>query len=451
MKLDLLIKNGTVVTAHGRYCGNIGVVDGKVAQILAHGDEPEATKVVDAAGKFIIPGGIDAHVHFEDPGRPDREDFAHGTAACAVGGITTPVIMPTNDPLILSVEALQTNLASWKDNAYVDYAVHGGLDANSLKDVRRLWEETGVVSIKVFMCYSSPNMGFVNDQTLFEAMEIMAEIGGRLIIHAENDDILKLYERRIHEAGRTDYMSFNESRPAFGEVEAVRRAIFFAKQTGCPITIPHVSTAQSLREIKEAKDQGYEVWAESCPQYFTWVAEDTAKYGAFLKFSPVMHEEDNRLEMWKLLERGYVDTIGSDHSPYDIKEKEAGKDNIWLAPNGVPGIENELACFLTAVNEGKIELEDVVRMTSYNPAKIYSLENKGKIEIGYDADIVLVDMDLEKVYSVEDTQALCQWSPYFGRTYKGWPVMTICRGNVVAENGKILGEPTFGKLISRVK
>lgn len=449
--LDKLLINGIIVTKDGRFEGSVGVADGKIACILAPGEMLEAREVIDLGGKFLIPGAIDAHVHFEDPGHTDREDMLHGTAACAVGGISTVVIMPTNDPLVFTLDAYHKNLEAYKDRAYVDYGIHGGLDASSMPYARELWRESGVTSIKVFMCYASANMGFVNDQTLYETLEIARDEGAIVIIHCENDEIIKLNEKRMKEAGRTDRLSFNHSRPGFGEVEAIRRALYFAKLLGVRVMIPHVSTAEGLLEIRKAKEDGVQVWAESCPQYFTFTTDDFEEQGPFLKFTPVMHEQDNQDRMWELLGKGYVDSIGSDHSPFTTEEKNVGLEDIWKAPNGIPGLEAELPVFLNGVNQGRLTLEDVVRMTSYNPAQIYRLPNKGQITVGYDADLTVLDMDLEKEFTKEVLASKCVWSPYMGRRFKGWPVMTFVRGEMVAKDGKVTGSPLHGRHICRKK
>ena len=294
-------------------------------------------------------------------------------------------------------------------------------------------------------------MGFVKDNTLYEGLEIIGKHNGLMIIHAENDEIIKLHEKRVHEANRIDPLSFNESRPGFGEVEALRRALLFVKVTGGSAIFPHISTAEGLLEIKKAKDEGLNVYAEACPQYFTFTTDDLAKQGPYLKFSPTMHDADNMEKLWKYLALGYFDTLGSDHSPYVTEEKEAGAENIWLSPNGIPGLEVLLAVMLNGINNGKVPFERVVQMTSYNPAKIYGLPNKGAIEVGYDADLVVVDMDLEKEFSRADLKSKCQWSPYFGISLKGWPVMTMVRGTVVAKDGELMVEPGYGKYVARPK
>ncbi len=449
--LDTLLINGTIVTPDGRYQGNIGITGDQISHIIAPGITPEAKQTVDLSGKFVLPGAIDAHTHIEDPGHTEREDFPHATAAGAVGGITAIGIMPTNDPLIMTKDAYATNAACYIGNGHIDYFIHGGLDGNTFPHARELWKDTGITAIKVFMCFSSPNMGFVDDEILYKTLEMAGEEDALVIAHCENDGIIKLNQKRMEAAGRTDRQSFNQSRPGFGEVEAINRALLFAKETGTRMLIPHVSTADGLLEVRRWRDKGVEVYAESCPQYFTFTNEDFEKQGPYLKFTPVMRDQANQDRMWELIGQDYVDTIGSDHSPYPPEEKEVGRDNIWKALNGIPGLEVELAVFLNAVNAGKLTLEQVVRMTSHNCAHVYRLPRKGAIRVGNDADITVVDMNLEKPYTTADIRSKCTWSPYLGRTFKGWPVMTFVRGNMVAKDGNVVGEKGYGKLVDRAK
>ena len=204
--------------------------------------------------------------------------------------------------------------------------------------------------------------------------------------------------------------------------------------------------------IHAARSRGVNVHAESAPHMFAFTEEDIDAQGPYLKFSPVMHDAENQRRMLELLGKGYVQTIASDHSPYTIEEKARGKENIWLAPNGIPGVETSLPIFLNAVNEGYLTLEQLVEMTSYNPAHIYGLyPRKGALQIGADADFVVVDMDLEKTYQVEDIHSKSKWSPYCGMTLKGWPVMTVVRGEVVYDHGQIFGTLGHGQLIERKK
>ena len=452
MDVDKVLVNGTIVSAFGRYKGVIGIKEGKIAFVGENAECVNAKEILDVSGKYILPGVIDAHNHFQDPGFTHREDFEHGTAACAAGGTTTTISHPMNEPAIVDIDSYKENMKAYENRGIIDYGIHGGGTSDNTDVVEKLWTETGATAIKMFMCFSVKEFPFVHDDAMFDILEKLGRINGLAIIHAENDCMVKLMEKRLKAEGRKDPIAYNLSRPAIVEIEAIRRAIFLIEKANAKALILHVSTAEGLKEIKEAQQRGVKVWAESCPHFFTFVREDMNKLGPYLKFSPVMRDEENRLKMWKLLNEGYVNTIGSDHSPFSREEKEVGENDIWKAPNGIPGNQVMLSVFLDGVNKGLVSLEKIVEISSYNPAKIYGLyPRKGIIQPGADADIAVVDMDLEKTYTKDDSKSKCDWSPYFGMTFKGWNVMTLVRGEVVYKDGEILVEPGFGKYVPRKK
>jgi len=452
MKADKVFANGTIVTPRSQYRGDIGVKDGKVLFIGQVNEESYSCEVVQLDGKFVLPGPIDAHVHFQDPGITHREDIEHGTGAAAFGGITTCISHPLNVPPVVDVASYQETLESYDGRACVDYALHGGGTAENIEEIGSLWCKTGATSLKMFMCFSVAEFPFVHDDAMFAILEKLAGEDGLAIIHAESEALVNLAEKRIKATGRCDPRAHVESRPVMVEVEAVRRAIFLLEQTGASAVILHVSSAEALYEIEKARRRGIKVWAETCPHLLTFSIDDIERHGPYLKFTPVMRDEANRQKLWELLSKGFIDTIGSDHCPYTTEEKERGKDNIWKAPNGLPGLEILLPVMLDGVNKGYITLEKVVQVTSANPAKIYGLSPvKGEITPGSDADFTIVDMELEKVYSAQAGPSKCDWSPYDGMAFKGWPVMTVVRGKIVFENNTLQVTPGYGNYIPRSK
>lgn len=450
--LDTLFANALIVTHTGRFYGCLGVKDGKIACLTQLPEDCEARETVDLGGKIVIPGCIDSHVHFQDPGFTHREDFTCGTAAAAAGGVTTAISMPLNIPPIVDIESYEFTRKCYAGRGYVDYGIHGGATADNLDRVDGLWRKTGAAAIKMFMCFSVADFPYVSDGDMIRHFEILAKNGGLALIHCENDDVLKMEEARIRASGRKDGIAYNESHPEYAEHEAVQRAIYFLKKTGASAVILHVTNARDLKMIREARERGVKVYAESCPHFLTFVKEDMLEHGPYLKFSPVMHDAINREAMWKMLREGYIDTFASDHSPYEKAEKEAGENNIWRAPNGIPGIETMLPTLLTGVNQGKVSLERVVEVTSYGPGKIYGLwPRKGALQVGANADFVVVDMEITHTYTADDMKSKCKWSPYFGRTFQGWPVRTVVRGRTVYLNGKIVGERGWGRYVGRSK
>ena len=450
MNADRVFANGTIVTPSGRFKANIGVKNGKICFISEASDNQNSAEVIDLAGKYVLPGLIDAHVHFQDPGITHREDIEHGSAAAAVGGITTCISHPLNIPPVVDVSSYQETLDCYQGRAVVDYALHGGGTASNLEEISTLWRNTGATSLKVFMCFSVAEFPFVQDDAMFVILEKLAAEGGLAIIHAESDRLTNLMEERLKKAGRCDPRAHVDSRPVMVEVEAVNRAIFLLEQTGASAVILHVSSMEALTVINEAKERGVKVYAETCPHFLKFNETDIDRYGPYLKFTPVMRNEENRIKLWDAIAKGMIDTIGSDHCPYTIEEKERGRDDIWKAPNGLPGLETLLPVLLNGVNEGLLSLEKVVEITSANPAKIYGLAPvKGEIKPGSDADLTIVDMQKEEIYNAEDGPSKCSWSPYAGMTFRGWPVMTVVRGEIVASNGEVKVAPGHGDYVPR--
>jgi len=452
MELDILFINCLIVSSEGQYNACIGAKDGKIACISETAEGLHATDLIDLNGKRVLPGLIDGHIHFQDPGFTSRDDFEHATSACAVGGITTAISHPMNDPPVVDVASFNKNLEAYENRSVIDYGLHGGGTSENINEIRTLWGKTGATAIKMFMCFSVKEFPFVHDGSMLAILEKLASQNGLALIHCENEPIIKLMEDRLKEAGRVDPMAYNESRPVIVEIEAIKRALFLLEKTGAEALIVHVSSAEGLRLIKEAKTRGVKVRAETCPHFLTFVRDDMKKHGPFLKFSPVMRDDENRLEMWQLLNEGFVDSVGSDHCPFTREEKQKGMDNIFKAPNGIPGLEIMLPVLLDGVSKGFTTLEKIVEISSLNPAKIYGFyPQKGVIAVGSDCDLVVIDMDLEKEYSDKDRKSKCDWSPYFGRSFKGWPVMTVLRGTIVSKAGEIIVSPGYGKYVARKK
>lgn len=444
MKFDKMITGGTLVTAEGRYSGAIGIKDGKVACICENAEGMTADEVIDASGKFILPGAIDGHIHYQEPINPAAEDVEHATRAAAVGGITTGICM-CNDWLT-SVEGYHKMQDVFEGKGYVDYAFHAWAKPVNLDVIEDLWTKTEICGMKTYTTYDDR----VSDSDLWKILETGAKVGGLTMIHAENDSLIKMFAERLREEGRNDPMAHVDSRPDVVEIESIRRCIFLAEQTGSQVIIVHVSTSEGLKLIKDARARGVKIWAESCPQYLTFLPEEINEYGAFMAFAPVMRSKENQKEMWELLDKGYIQTIGSDHCPCEKETKLQSNKDMLNAFCGLSGLEGFLAVLLNGVNKGLVSLERVVQVTSANPAKMYGLyPQKGILRAGADADLVIVDMELEKALTEDDLKVKCGWSPYVGRNLKGWPVMTMVRGEIVAKDGEIVGRMGHGKQAKR--
>lgn len=449
---QILIKCGTVVSKDTNVKADIVISEGVITGIMQPGTEVAGAEIIDAAGKYILPGLIDSHVHFHDPGITHREDLPHGTMAAAVGGVTTAISHPLNIPPIVDRESYEFTMDAYRNRAYIDYGIHGGGVSTNIDKIREMWNETGATSVKMFTCFSVADFPYVQDDAMLAIFRKVAEVDGLVMVHAENNELIKFEENRLKSEGRKDPHAHVESHTELGELEAVRRVIFYLEATGAKGLILHTTMTSALEEIRAAKNRGVKVYAETCPHLLTFNDQDINEKGPFLKFTPVMRDEANRKNLWKLLNEGYVDTIGSDHSPYLLEEKTPGIDDIWKAPNGIPGVQTSLITLLNGVSKGLLTINKLVEVTSFNPARLFGLDyRKGQINIGFDADLVIVDMDKEKEFTEDQIMSKAKWSPYTGMSFKGWPVLTMVRGVTVAKDGVIVGSQEHGQYIPRKK
>lgn len=447
---ELKIKNAIIVSSKGFTKADILVVDGKIDAIISSDNNCEADVVLDANGRYVIPGCVDGHTHMMDPGYTEREDFTTGTMAAAVGGITTVVDHHRTIPAVYSVEPLKEKIEYLEGKSCVDFGLKGGISPTNVKDLEEMWKE-GITGFKTFTC-NLHGVKAMHSSYLLESFTEVARMNGTVLIHCEDDGICQYNEEYLKSTGRTDYLSQLEWRSKLAERVAVKTVIEIAKETKCRVVIAHVSQPELLELIHEANNEGYEIYSESCPHYFNLTNEDLEKKGPWVKFTPPMNTSDKVEELWNLFNLGYVTTIGSDHCPYPKSQKEKGETNIWDAPNGIPGVETSLKLMLNGVSNNKTTLNRVVECMCENPAKVYGLyPKKGTIAVGSDADLVILDMDKEEVLSNENIVSKCGWTPFDGKSIKGVPAIVTVRGKVVAENGKFVGEVGHGKFIKRNK
>ena len=445
----ILIKNGTIVTAAGQYPGNILIGGEKIRAILDRGDEPAADVVVDAKNRYVIPGGVDEHTHMMDPGYTEREEFSTGTAAAAYGGITTVIDHHRTVPPVYGIEELNQKIEYLKDKAVVDFALMGGISPDNIDALEAMWKR-GVTCFKTFTC-NLHGVRAMFPGVLYDMLTELKRFGGRVLIHCEDDNVCERNKQRLLAAGRTDPACQIEWRSPLAEELAVDMVIAVARETGANTTIAHVSQAKLLQRIRRAHESGVDIHAESCPQYFYLTDQDVVALGPWGQFTPPPRNRENLKEMWRLFNLGYVDVIGSDHCPYPYETKAVGEKNFWDAPNGIPGVETSMRIFLNAVNEGKTTLSKVVEVMCEKPAKLNGLyPKKGTVQVGSDADLVILDMDHEEVVRNESVVSKCKWSPYNGKTLKGAPETVFVRGNLTVDHYHVVAKPGNGKFTARM-
>ncbi len=446
--MDMIIKNGTVVTSSEIFKADIAVKDGKIAEIAADISTDGCERVVDAEGKLVLPGAIDAHTHLAMPfgGTISSDDYYAGTRAAACGGTTTVFDFVLQDFGETMVDAVKRRDKLCAGNAAVDYSFHVAVKdvSGGLLDSIEECVDFGVPSFKVFMVYDFGVKDGVFYQVLLKAKECGALIG----VHAENNELVNTLTKQFLSEGKTSAWYHYMSRPEFVEGEADERAIQWAKAAGAPLYIVHLANKQGVEAVTKAKDEGYEIYAETCPQYLEFTSDVYKREdGRNFVCSPPMKGEESRQALWGAIKRGDIDTIATDHCPFQSYEKDWGKDDFSKIPNGCAGIENMYPYMLSAANEGKIPFTKAVELCSENPAKIFGCKNKGSLSVGKDADIVVYDPKMEFTITNDKMHSDCDHTIWEGIKLHGYPVQTYSRGRLVFENGEFVGEKGWGEFV----
>jgi len=463
-QFDLAIRGGTIVTASDEFRADIGIRDGRIASIA---DRIEgATREIDATGLLALPGGIDSHVHISQPSGPDvvmADDFASATRAAAAGGNTT--IMPF--ALQIKGSSLRACVEEYRKLAegecYIDTSFHliiSDPTAVVLGQELPALVKDGYTSFKVFMTYDDL---VLSDKQLLEVFEVARRERALVMVHCEGYDAIRHLTERLEREGHIAPYFHGASRPQIVEREATHRAISHAEIIGVPIMIVHVSGREAMEQVRWAQQRGLPIHAETCPQYITLTADDMKGLnmdisGAMYVCSPPPRDEESQQAIWEGITSGVFQTFSSDHCPFrydDPKGKLNPKSRTsfrWV-PNGIPGVETRLPIFFSeGVSKGRISLQKFVELTSTNHARIYGLyPRKGSIGVGFDADVVLWDPKLKKAIRQSDLHHGADYTPWEGFEVTGWPVMTIARGQVVVDHGKIVGTKGAGDVLSRGK
>ena len=450
---DVLIKNGKVVTSEDILEANVAVKDGKIAAVSAWGEEPEAKEVIDAAGKYVFPGAIDSHAHLNDPGYNWREDYAHGTAAAAVGGLTTIVDMPLqNEPAMTDGKIMDAKEAHVSQNAYVDYCFWGGLTDYNFDSLKEL-DEKGCVAFKSFIGPVSPDYVSLSYGQAREALQIIKSFDGRAGFHCEDYSIIKWEEARAKKEGRNTWRDFLDSRPVVSELIATQAIIDLARDTGCKVHICHVSHPDVAEAIAQAQAEGIDVTAETCSHYLCMTEDDVLEKGPICKCAPPLRTADAVEEMWEYVDAGVLSCVGSDHSPCADYEKN-DPDNVFDVWGGISGIQNVMqVVYSEGVVKRGYDPTLLARALSEGPAKAFGIYGKkGAIQVGFDADLVILDPDKEWEITPESLYYVNKISAFVGMKGKGLPVCTLVRGKVVAKDCKPVEEMKgYGELVKKIK
>jgi dihydropyrimidinase len=453
--MKTLIRNGRVITAVDDYRADI-LIEDEVVSVIGAKLDMEVDKTIDAAGKLVIPGGIDPHTHMELPfgGTQASDDFRTGTIAAAHGGTTSIIDFAVQN----KGQSLISGLDNWHQKAEgkcaIDYGFHlitTDFEDNQIEEMHTLMDE-GVTSFKLFMAY--PGVFLVDDATIFRAMSAAGERGGLICMHAENGIVINEIIKHALAKGHTAPKYHALTRPTVAEAEGVHRAIAIAEMAESPVYIVHLSCADALNQVRQARDRGIPAFAETCPQYLFLSIDDYGEDfdGAKYVMTPPLREKANQAELWKGLKMDDLQVISTDHCPFCMKEqKELGRGDFTKIPNGAPGVEHRVPLIYNGgVVENRISLNRFVEITSTAAAKMFGMfPRKGTIAIGSDADIVIFDPEKEQTISAQTHHMNVDYSAYEGRTIRGVVETVLSRGKVVIDQGAFKGKAGDGRFVKR--
>jgi dihydroorotase (multifunctional complex type) len=441
---DLAITGGTLVTPRGRRRANVYVQDGVISGVSS--EALEAKQAIDATDLYVLPGAIDGHVHFQDPGDTSREDFIAGSSAAAVGGVTTVIEHTHSDP-VRSPAFLREKIEHLRHRSLVDFGLAAHAWPDQIGQHAELWR-AGVTFFKVFTCTTHGVPGHDASQ-LLRLFRELADVDALCLVHCEDETITAENERALRAAGRMDPAVIFEWRSRDAELTALNTMALLVRLSGVRTIAAHVSHAAAVDLLQHDRQLGARLWLETCPQYLYLYEDEILTRGGLRKFTPParIRSQSDADEMWRRVAHGPITHISTDHAPATRPQKTDG--SIWDVHFGLPGVETTLTLLLNAVMEDRLALERVVELVAETPARLYGLHpRKGQLAPGADADLVLVDLSAERVLEDALVVSKAGWTPYAGRRVKGRIVKTLSRGEVVAEDGRPAARAGSGRFIA---
>lgn len=442
LNVDLILKDlkAYVSGAVAECC--IAVEDGKIFKIGKETQMPKADAHISLNGLLVLPGLIDVHVHLRDEGKAYKEDFYTGTTAAAVGGFTTVLDMPNNNPVTMSAETLRNRMKIAQGKVLVNVGFYSEFPKN-LEEVDGIVGE-GAIAFKLYLSEQVGGLNIDDNYALITAFKTAAS-RVPIAVHAEDKNTFKEAENRLRQRNFNDVEAFLKAHSETAEVKAVKRIIEIAKKTNARVHFCHISTKEGLEAVAEAKNSGLLLTCEATPHHLFLSADDLKHIGTLALTLPPLRDKSHVVFLWEGVKRGLVDVVASDHAPHTVAEKKV--DKVWNVKVGIPGLETSLPLLLTEVNAGRLGIADIVRLMAENPAKIFKLNGRGSLERGYKADFVAVDLKREHRIEAARFYSKAKYSPFNGKVVKGKPVKTFVGGQLVMDEGEIVAKAGCGEII----
>ena len=442
VKLDTLVSGGRVVSSRGIQEMDIGIKDGKVYSLTTPGTQMETARTIEVKGRFVLPGCLDARVHTRDPGQTHKEDFGTLSRAAAAGGVTTIMCLPpTITPPFATLNLLMPVLEGWSKKSVVDFTVQPMVGPDNMGEIPG-FVEAGAISMDILGPGATGPM-------LMEVMKVVHESGGLSSLSGGDGGYAELMKERLRQAGHKNLADWISIYPSIHEAVGVSRVLLLTEGTPYRVHFSMTTTRGAVDLIRRAKQAGRNtISAATSPKYLLLTEEDHLRMGPLSTMIPRFKTKDDNEAIWEGILDGTIDMIATDHAPHVREEKEVGLEDIWKAPTGVPEVELYLPLMLTQVNRDRLSLPRLVALMAEAPAKEYGIfPQKGVIQVGSDADLVIVDMD--RKMSIDDAQLVTapKYSAFHGYAVQGLPVMTMLRGEVVVEEGKFVDSPPRGSMV----
>ncbi len=436
---DIVVTNGRLVIGPQVIQGGVAIKDGVIAAIGRESSLPDSKEVIDVAGAYILPGVIDPHVHFREPGLTNREDFASGSTAATIGGVTTVFEMPNTVPPTAGADAVMAKRELVKPKSLVDFGLFGMVGQTNVDRIEEM-AEAGVIGFKFYLHQTIEGMPPCDDGALFEAFQRIAAVGGVAAVHAENPEIIGRCSAHLRAHGHSDVTANIAARPTVSESEMVARCIAYARAAGNRLHICHVTSAESVDEIASAKRRHLPVTAETGPQWLWFTEVDAAEKGMVLMFSPPFRSEGDRKALWDALQDGRLDMVATDHAPRHREEKLVA--SVWDAKSGFIGVETNVPLMMGAVDQGRLSIQTYARISSENAARAFGLwPRKGSLLPGSDGDLTIVGVGAAHAIEAERLHSKAKVTPFDGVSTTGSVKYTILGGQVMMRDQNVTGSP----------